>query len=107
MKKLCSFKLGYKSFGVDILDIKEISLQVEFSPIPHSPEEVRGLVNLRGEIYLVLDLGVIFSEPPLELNSNARLLLFKDDVSTKCGILVHSVGDVIEVDEGAIEERRK
>lgn len=107
IKKFCSFYLGDRFYGIDILDVREISLQMDFNSVPHAPEEVKGLVNIRGEIHLVVDLRVLFHLPPLELDSNSRLLIFKTKIGPPFGALVDRVGDVVEVEEETIEERRK
>jgi purine-binding chemotaxis protein CheW len=107
IKKFCSFYLGERFYGVDILDVREISLQMDINSVPHAPEEVKGLVNIRGEIHLVIDLRVLFHLPPLELDGDSRLIIFKSTIAPPFGVLVDRVSDVVEVDEKLIEERRK
>ena len=52
----CTFRLDGHLYGVDVLDVKEVTTATTATPISHAPDEVMGLVNIRGQIYLALDL---------------------------------------------------
>lgn len=106
-QQFCTFRISNRLFGVDILDVKEINTELSFTPIHHAPEEVRGLVNIRGQIYLVLDLRRVLGFSPGTAEESTRLILFKQSVGEAFGVLVDSIGDVVSVDRKQIEERRK
>lgn len=106
-KQLVTFHIEEHYFGVDILDVKEINSEFQITPIAHAPEEVSGYVNLRGQIYLVVDLRL-----PLGLKSSSnkgqkpgdKLVIFKESVADPFGIIVDEIGDVINVSEQQIEK---
>lgn len=106
-RQFCTFHIGGRLFGVDILDVKEINTETTFTPIYHAPKEVKGYVNIRGQIHLIIDLRLImgFEEKPID--SSSRLILFKQKIGESFGILVDKIGDILEVDEAKIEDRRK
>lgn len=103
----CTFHLSERMFGVNIKDVKEINGEKAFTPIYHAPKEVKGYVNIRGQIYLILDLKLLMGLANTELSPDSRLILFKPNVLESVGVLVDKVGDVVEVDEEQIEDRRK
>ncbi len=105
-RQFCSFRLAGRLYGVDILDVKEINPENTFTPIYHAPEEVRGYVNIRGQINLVLDLRRLLGFEPHQADQDSRIVLFKPHVGENFGVLVDQVGDVVSVSEDRIEDRR-
>ena len=61
--KMITFTLADKDYGIDIMQVKEISRMMEFTYIPNAPFYVRGVYNLRGEIISVIDLRLLFHLP--------------------------------------------
>jgi len=97
-----SFYIDKSFFGIEILDIKEVNLEFELTPIFHAPEGVRGFVNLRGQIYMIIDLRKslgITNQP----SQNEKLILIKDHIAGQTGIIVDDIGDVISVELDQIE----
>jgi chemotaxis signal transduction protein len=105
-RQFCTFWISGRHFGVDILDVKEINSEVGFTPIFHAPKEVKGYVNIRGEIYLILDLGLILGFQSTEVDELSRIVLFDSGAGEAFGVLVDSIGDIVTVDEEQIENRR-
>jgi len=105
--QFCTFLIQDRLFGVDILNVKEVNPETDFTPIFHAPKEVCGNVNIRGQIYLVLDLRLILGFPAKPADDNSRVVLFKAEVGEPFGVLVDSIGDVVSVAESQIENRRK
>ncbi len=106
-RQFCSFHLGERLFGVDILDVKEINPDVALTPIFHASKEVKGYVNICGQIHLILDLRLMLGLEGAKIGDMSRLVLFKPDVGESFGIIVDRIGDVLEVGENLIEDRRK
>jgi chemotaxis signal transduction protein len=106
-RQFCTFMIGERLFGVDILDVKEINPETGFTPIFHAPREIRGYVNIRGQIHLILDLRLLMGLERKSIDAASRLILFKPNVGVSFGVLVDSVGDVVEVEDALIEDRRK
>ena len=106
-RQICTFGIDDRLLGVDILDVKEINTETDFTPIFHAPREVRGYVNIRGQIHLILDLRLIMDLPEKPIDAESRLVLFKPGVGENFGILVDRIGDVMEISGGMVEDRRK
>jgi len=105
--RYCSFRLAGRLYGVNIRDVKEINTETNFTPIFHSTKEIKGYINIRGQIYLLLDLREIFGFPCKKIDESNRVVLFMAEVGELCGILVDSIEDVVTVDENLIENRRQ
>jgi purine-binding chemotaxis protein CheW len=101
--QFCSFWVGERLFGVDILDVKEVNTDMTFTPVFHAPPVVRGLINIRGQIYLILDLRRILGYEPDDALAGKRIILFKPHIAEPFGILVDRIGDVIPARANQIE----
>ena len=106
-RRFCTFRLSERLYGVDIHDVKEINTETDFTPIFHAPSQIRGYINIRGQIYLLLDLRNIFGFDIKEIDNNNRVVLFMHEVGDPFGVLVDRIDDVVTVDVDLIENRRK
>lgn len=99
--------IGGRLHGIDILEIREINSEKGFTPIFHAPPQVRGYVNIRGQIHLVIDpripLGLPEATPGPVGKGRQQLLIFKPHVAETFALLVDRVGDIIEVPADHIE----
>lgn len=102
-----SFYLADCLYGLDIQDIKEINNETNFTRIPHAQSEVRGYVNIRGQVYLIFDLRTMLGFDAVEIDGSSKIILFKPHVGSSFGVLIDRIGDVIEVNEGFIEPREQ
>lgn len=107
LHRYCSFRLAGRLYGVDIRDVKEINTETDYTPIFHATKEIKGYINIRGQIYLLLDLREIFGFPSKQIDESSRVVLFMAEVGQLCGVLVDSIEDVVTVDDSLIENRRQ
>lgn len=105
--QLCSFRLAGRLFGVNILDVKEVNSEIEITPIFHASESIRGYMNIRGQIHLVVDLRTEFGFERGTIESDSKVIIFKQKVDEPFGVLVDSIGDVVEVSLSEISDRRE
>ena len=93
--------LGLESYGIDILQVQEIRKIDHVTRIPHVARFVRGVINLRGAIVPVVDLGIMFGFPePLALQDASAIVLNVD--GRLVGLAVSSVSDVLALAEDEI-----
>ncbi len=79
-RQFCTFWLSGRLFGVQILDVKEIHPEVAITPIFHAPRTVKGYVNIRGQVYLILDLRPMLGFESCEVDRKSCLVIFKTTV---------------------------
>jgi purine-binding chemotaxis protein CheW len=99
----CTFKLDGSLFGVDVLDVKEVTTEIACTHIAHAPDEVLGFVNIRGHIYLALDLRRLLGVPATHRTGENRLVLFKPSVGPAFGVLVDEISEIHAVQPDQIE----
>lgn len=104
IKQFVTFYISGRLFGVDINYVKEINTENQFTPIFHAPREIKGYVNIRGQIYMILDLRLLLGFSKSEFLESSRIILFKPSVGESFGVLIDKIGDVVEVKETDIEE---
>ena len=70
--------------------------------MPHGPDYVRGVINLRGEVVTVVDLRTILGLEPVEVTGNTRnvILHFHGE---HVGLIVDRVADVVTVGTDEID----
>lgn len=94
-----SFRLGKEEYAVDVLKVQEIRSYEEATRIPHTPEYVAGIINLRGAVVPIIDLRRRF-ELPVEIDFATVNVLVKVNRGGKertIGLVVDSVSEVYEV----------
>lgn len=93
-REFLACRLGDETYGVDILRVQEIREVSDVTRVPHVAPFVRGVINLRGAIVPIVDLGLMFGFPePLPLAGASAVVL---DVERRLvGLVVSSVSDVI------------
>jgi purine-binding chemotaxis protein CheW len=100
-REFLTCKLGEETYGIDILQVQEIREIDRVTRIPHVARFVRGVVNLRGAIVPVVDLGLMFGFPsPIDLKTASAIVLNVD--RRLVGLAVSSVSDVIGLAEEEI-----
>ncbi len=100
--ELATFYVGDLLMGIDIQQTQEINRQVEVTFVPHAPEWVRGVINLRGEVVTVLDLRNILGMEPTEITDDSRNIIVHMN-GENIGLLVDKIADVVMTDEEHIE----
>jgi purine-binding chemotaxis protein CheW len=104
--QLLAFTLGGETYGVDILRVKEIRGWSPVTRIPHSPEHVLGVLNLRGAIVPIIDLRKRFGLSTAEFSTLTVIIVLSiktADGHRECGVVVDSVSDVVDVAQDAIK----
>ena len=101
-RELISFRIGAQEFCVDIMAVREIRGWTSATPIPHSPNYVRGVINLRGAVLPIVDLaarlGFAITEP------TARSVIIVAHIGERTvGLLVDAVSDILTVSDEVIQ----
>ena len=95
-----TFMLSGEEYGVDILRVQEIKGWGKVTPIPSTPDYVRGVMNLRGTIVPILDLRNRFKMEQIEYGPTTVVIVLRVVCEGKdriMGIVVDAVSDVYAV----------
>ncbi len=103
-----TFILAGEEYGVDILRVQEIKGWDTVTPIPNTPEYIRGVINLRGTIVPIVDLRRRFQLETVEYGPMTVVIVLRVEDSEGgnsriMGLVVDAVSDVYNVPEGAIK----
>ena len=100
----CTFHSAGRLFGVPVLDVKEVTNHTSFTRVPHAPQEVLGLVNIRGHIFLAINLSLMLGYKEHGVKANSQFIVFKPTVGPSFGIVVDQVGEMISVPNSQSED---
>jgi purine-binding chemotaxis protein CheW len=102
-REFLTCRLGGETYGIDILKVQEIRELERVTRVPQVASFVRGVINLRGAIVPVVDLGLMFGLPqPLPLEGASAIVL---NVQRRLvGLVVESVSDVVALTDDEIRD---
>lgn len=96
------FSLADERYAVSIEFAQEILKPTEITGIPHTPDFMCGVVNLRGKIVPVIDLRLRFGLSPHGITKNTRIIVVQQQ-EQPIGLLVDSVLAVQPIADKKIE----
>lgn len=104
--KYLTFRLGAEEYGLEILKVREIIGLMDVTPVPRTPDFVRGVINLRGRIIPVILLRAKFDMELVEDSAETCIIVVDatvDGSACQIGVLVDSVCEVLDIAEDDIE----
>jgi purine-binding chemotaxis protein CheW len=100
--ELATFYVGEALCGMDILKVQEINKLIEMTRVPQAPEYVLGILNLRGEIVTIIDLGNKLSLKSTEMSDKTRNIIVNSN-GEHIGLMVEKISDVVQADWEKVE----
>lgn len=101
-KQYVVFKLADQEYGADIHKVSIIEKPMNIARVPTTPDFIKGVVNLRGEIIPILDLRMKFGLPAGQVDDDTRIIIFKLNEIT-LGVYVDAVAEVVSLKESDVE----
>ncbi len=99
--QIVCFKIGSEEYGIDILQVQEILKIPKVTKLPKSSRHILGVIDLRGRVIPIIDLGKKFGIIA-DLSNSSRAIVV-DIEGKQVGLAIDSVSHVIKVDSGEIE----
>ena len=105
--KYLTFALGKEEYGLEILKVREIIGWLDITALPRTPSYVKGVVNLRGQVIIVVDLRAKFEMDATPKTDQTCIIVVEiahagRKLST--GIVVDRVSEVLEIPGENIED---
>lgn len=94
--EVITFEIGAQSFCVDVRQVREIRGWSAETPIPHAPDYLRGVTNLRGAILPIIDAAARLGLPVTDPSARSVIVVVEDGPRL-AGLLVDDVSDIIVV----------
>jgi purine-binding chemotaxis protein CheW len=105
--KYLTFSLAGEEYGIGILKVKEIIGLMTITPVPKTPNYIRGVINLRGKVIPVADMRLKFGIEAMD-DTKRTCIIVVEIVSGSnkmlMGIVVDSVSEVLNIKAGEIED---
>jgi len=117
--KYATFYIGEALFGIDILLVREINRNIDITPVDLAHESIRGLINLRGQLVTIFDLGTLIGLGKTEITESTCSIVLKtrseihdpsvsesvreaigDEMS---GFIVDRIGDIVSAETTQFE----
>lgn len=101
-----TFLLAGEEYAISILEVKEIIEYNTVTTVPKTPKWIRGVINLRGSVVPVLDLGVKFGMGERPVTKTSCIIIVEGHVenqNTLMGVMADSVSQVMDIAPGEIQ----
>jgi purine-binding chemotaxis protein CheW len=100
---VATFIIDNASFGIDANLVQEVVQVRKNSPVHHAPHYIRGVMNLRGRVVTIVDLGekLSFGEIPPTDENRILIVEWKQEY---VGLLVEKITEVVQIEKGLIRE---
>ena len=95
-----SFEIGDSKFLIPIERVVEFRIWSEPTAVPRTPEYVRGIVNIRGEIVPIYDVSARLGRGSTEATARHVIVIVRSEDSRSIGLLVDSVTDIVNAHSG-------
>ncbi|MCG3730430.1 chemotaxis protein CheW [Vibrio cincinnatiensis] len=97
-----TFQLEEETYGINVMQVREVLRYTEIAPVPGSPDYVLGIINLRGNVVTVIDTRSRFGLMSGETTDNTRIIVIESERQV-IGILVDSVAEVVYLRSSEID----
>ena len=95
-RELITFRVGNQEFCVDIMQVREIRGWTTATALPHTPGFMKGVINLRGAVLPIVDLGARIGLTTTDPTARHVIMVINHGART-LGLLVDAVSDIIDV----------
>ncbi|MBN1765127.1 MAG: purine-binding chemotaxis protein CheW [Sedimentisphaerales bacterium] len=105
--KYLTFALGPEEYGLEILKVREIIGIMDITAVPQTPDYVKGVINLRGQVIPVVDLRAKFGMATAETTDQTCIIVVEisqGDRDINTGIVVDRVQEVLDITAEQIED---
>ena len=100
--QIVGFRIGNEMYGVRIGAVREIVRVPEITAVPSAPDNIEGVINLRGKIIPVMDLRKRFGLTEITTDKKNRILVVELD-NKLLGLIVNSASEVLKIPPSEVE----
>jgi purine-binding chemotaxis protein CheW len=101
MNSYLSFRLGDEIFAIHVAKVHKILEMSSITELPHSPDYMKGVINLRGNVLPVIDARVKFGLEPIAKTKSTSILVVEVEISGESvllGMMVDAVQAVLKIE---------
>jgi chemotaxis signal transduction protein len=106
IEQFLTFTLASETYALEVGHVREVLEMSSITPLPRTPDYLRGVINVRGSVVPVIDLRLKLGMPKTERSIDTCVVVL--DVATQegtvtAGALVDSVQEVVEFNSSRVE----
>ncbi|QHL89769.1 chemotaxis protein CheW [Sphingomonas changnyeongensis] len=101
-RKIVTFTLSNRIFGIDMSALIEIREWEEPTPLPGVPGYIKGVANLRGTVIPIIGLAERLGWEPSVPHARSCILVVVSD-GKQAGFLVDEVADIVSISENQVQ----
>ncbi len=101
-KKYLIFTIDGEEYGICLTKIKEIVGIMPITPLPDTPDVIKGVANLRGRLVPIADLRLIFGSRSADITERTCVIV-SEIQENLIGIIVDSVTEILGIKGKDIE----
>jgi len=105
-----TFTLGEEGFAIEITKVREVLDFTTLTKVPRTPDFMRGVINLRGNVVPVVDLRLQLGMSAVEKTVDTCIVIVEVEIGSDVlhmGMLADSVQEVVDIDPSKIEPAPK
>ncbi len=96
-RQFCTFYIDQHLFGSEAVAVQEVLLHQQLTPVPLAPNDVLGVINLRGQIITAIDLRKRLGfEPGNGAATSVSVVAFVQEELVN--FMVERIGEIVEID---------
>lgn len=103
-----TFSLGDEKFAIPVDHVQEVVELEQVTKVPHAPDYMLGIINLRGRVLPLLDTKRKLGLAPTQITRKSRIMVLdlhgEDDKNLVIGAMVDVAKEVIELNSSQILE---
>jgi purine-binding chemotaxis protein CheW len=97
------FEVGGRLIAIDVANVREVVRWQPVTPLPKSPTLIEGVIDLRGMLVPVVDLGRALNERKVEPSTGTRIVVAETD-GLVVGLTVDAAVEVLQVGAACMED---
>jgi Chemotaxis signal transduction protein len=98
--RFLSFTVDNENYCMDILKVKELMGMTAITPLPRTPQFIRGVINLRGQIIPIIDLRLKFGIAFQEYSKRTCIIVVEvkyEEENILMGLVVDAIQEVVNI----------
>ncbi len=103
LRQICTFHIDDHFFGVPIENVQEVIRSPEVTRVPRAHPAVRGLINLRGQLLIAVDLRHRMNLGTSDMTQKSVNVLLRTDDDV-VALIVDGMDEVLELEEDQFEQ---
>jgi len=96
--RFITFAVDREMYGIEIKYVTEIVGIQPINGLPETPDHIKGVINLRGNIIPVVDMRLKFKKEPMEYNDRTCIIVINTE-EIAAGLIVDEVAEVIAIED--------